>query len=53
MVTRLYALNLQQSLAASPRIRLELVTLLKLYMEMSGSSFGTFFLIGPRVCQLA
>ena len=45
----LLAMNLQQSLAAGPRIRLELAVLLKLYMQTSGGSFDTFFLRGGQV----
>ena len=37
-------MNLQQSLAAGPRIRLELAAPFELCMTMFGSSFGTFFL---------
>ena len=40
----LLAMNLQQSLAAGPRIRLELAGVPELYTEISVRSFDTFFL---------
>ena len=40
----LLAMNLQQSLAAGPRIRLELAGVPELYTEISVRSFETFFL---------
>ena len=44
MVSSLRALNLQQSRGCWLRNRLEVATAFELYIERSGSSFGTFFL---------